>query len=414
MKRLVVGMSLLVILSNLPAYSANLPKAGLTCSKQGVTKTHQGKKFTCIKSGKKLVWSKGVVVAKKSPYATPTPTPSPSPTPTLSPSTNSSRWIPRDNPVTAAIQRRIGTLWFGKSSTLQFEIFVESSVPTEALESLRLQQQYLAEAFPEGSNGKRVKYFLYDTVAWGKQKAAENNCRFPDNLASFPSPPTTMIAGATRCPGSGSEEVEVTFINWPSFALHDQVDKRLPTGADMFAFIAAQESGGGLLQNHYNKSKALLNWEPVPAWYAQGGQFTLSSIALAVQTREWRQSSLNRGFVYVCKSKGIPVNLKETSFYDATGDASGCYYPLGAIATELMVALYGFESQLSWYEALYLPGNVTREATIKAWEETFPKVFGDSLESFYEMTDAYAKYLDSQGSVKLPESLLTRLSGIGR
>ena len=200
MKRLVVGMSLLVILSNLPAYSANLPKAGLTCSKQGVTKTHQGKKFTCIKSGKKLVWSKGVVVAKKSPYATPTPTPSPTPTPTLSPSTNSSRWIPRDNPVTAAIQRRIGTLWFGKSSTLQFEIFVESSVPTEALESLRLQQQYLAEAFPEGSNGKRVKYFLYDTVAWGKQKAAENNCRFPDNLASFPSPPTTMIAGATRCP----------------------------------------------------------------------------------------------------------------------------------------------------------------------------------------------------------------------
>jgi hypothetical protein len=41
----------------------NGSKGGLcSCKKAGQTITAAGKKFTCVKSGKKLVWSKGVVV----------------------------------------------------------------------------------------------------------------------------------------------------------------------------------------------------------------------------------------------------------------------------------------------------------------------------------------------------------------
>jgi M6 family metalloprotease-like protein len=53
-------------------YAAN-PKAGATCSKAGMTQTYKGKKFTCIKSGKKLFWDRGVTVRT-------TPSPAPSPT----------------------------------------------------------------------------------------------------------------------------------------------------------------------------------------------------------------------------------------------------------------------------------------------------------------------------------------------
>jgi hypothetical protein len=55
---------------------AAAPKAGSPCSKKNATITNSGKIFTCIQSGKKLVWNKGVAIKKP----TPTPTPTPKPT----------------------------------------------------------------------------------------------------------------------------------------------------------------------------------------------------------------------------------------------------------------------------------------------------------------------------------------------
>lgn len=46
----------------LPAFAA--VKAGATCSKVGSVNTSGGKKFTCVKSGKKLVWYSGPDEAK--------------------------------------------------------------------------------------------------------------------------------------------------------------------------------------------------------------------------------------------------------------------------------------------------------------------------------------------------------------
>jgi hypothetical protein len=68
---------------------ASAPKAGTTCAKVGLTKTTATLKFTCIKSGKKLIWSKGVSLPLAQPITTslqsPTRTPSVSTTPTPSP-----------------------------------------------------------------------------------------------------------------------------------------------------------------------------------------------------------------------------------------------------------------------------------------------------------------------------------------
>ncbi len=87
------------------ASAAKTPKPGATCTKLKGTQIYKGKKYTCIKSGKKLVWNKGVVVkvtptpsqtasatpdvtpsptesTSATPAATPTQTPTPTPTPT--------------------------------------------------------------------------------------------------------------------------------------------------------------------------------------------------------------------------------------------------------------------------------------------------------------------------------------------
>ena len=61
----------MLALSMMPTASAAV-KAGAACSKAGKTSVASGKTFTCTKSGKKLVWNKGVAVTK--PAAAPAPT----------------------------------------------------------------------------------------------------------------------------------------------------------------------------------------------------------------------------------------------------------------------------------------------------------------------------------------------------
>ncbi|MGA0003994.1 MAG: hypothetical protein ACO3GT_07870 [Candidatus Nanopelagicales bacterium] len=56
--------------------TAATPIAGSACSSLNSTKTSQGKKYTCIKSGKKYVWSKGRTVKPKNKDVKPIPEPS--------------------------------------------------------------------------------------------------------------------------------------------------------------------------------------------------------------------------------------------------------------------------------------------------------------------------------------------------
>jgi hypothetical protein len=87
MRRLLVGLVAVLSLSLITAQlSVAAVTPGTKCSKVGATSTYNGKKYTCVKSGKKLVWNKGVTVAKPVPVASATPTPLTTPTPTPTPS----------------------------------------------------------------------------------------------------------------------------------------------------------------------------------------------------------------------------------------------------------------------------------------------------------------------------------------
>jgi len=83
MKKL-LSIFIALALFTTPMSAVAAVKAGDVCKKAGSTATASGKKFTCIKSGKKLIWNKGVAVAKPKPVETVVPeaTPTPSPTPT--------------------------------------------------------------------------------------------------------------------------------------------------------------------------------------------------------------------------------------------------------------------------------------------------------------------------------------------
>ena len=78
-KVLLIVLALTLIPVN--AVSAQKINPGSTCKVLNQKVVYQNKTYTCIKSGKKLVWNKGVVVKK--PTATQTPTATPTPTPEL-------------------------------------------------------------------------------------------------------------------------------------------------------------------------------------------------------------------------------------------------------------------------------------------------------------------------------------------
>jgi M6 family metalloprotease-like protein len=73
MSRTRILVALLVTLSLVSAPSFAAVKAGAKCTKAGSTATASGKKFTCIKSGKNLVWNKGVAIKAAAPKPSSTP-----------------------------------------------------------------------------------------------------------------------------------------------------------------------------------------------------------------------------------------------------------------------------------------------------------------------------------------------------
>ena len=62
MRKFLILLLAITLLGATPVHA--LTKAGAKCSKAGATATSAGKKYTCIKSGKNLVWNKGVTVKK--------------------------------------------------------------------------------------------------------------------------------------------------------------------------------------------------------------------------------------------------------------------------------------------------------------------------------------------------------------
>jgi len=63
MRKVLAVLIAVSLLGIAPANAATV-KAGTKCNKHKATTTIKGMKYTCIKSGGKLVWSKGVLVKK--------------------------------------------------------------------------------------------------------------------------------------------------------------------------------------------------------------------------------------------------------------------------------------------------------------------------------------------------------------
>lgn len=83
MRLKIIAVFAIILSISLPSalFGAN-PKAGTKCLKAGLTLNYQGKKYTCIKSGKNLIWNKGISISSTTHTSKSDPSPTSSPSPT--------------------------------------------------------------------------------------------------------------------------------------------------------------------------------------------------------------------------------------------------------------------------------------------------------------------------------------------
>jgi hypothetical protein len=222
-KALGVLIAAVLVISPLSAFAA--VKAGDSCKKVGATATASGKKFTCIKSGKKLVWNKGVAVAKPKPVQTPTPTPTPAPTATPTPTpepTPSGIPTPTPAPVPAPIIEKVptgfddlvenyrgipGAVWNeaqklatsgSEKTTFELEFGPNTKLQTE-IGSPLIHLNMASRLWTSYSQPKSTKAFFYNFAdlrwvqdknralggSWHKPEDLASNCTSANNCSSF-------------------------------------------------------------------------------------------------------------------------------------------------------------------------------------------------------------------------------------
>ena len=317
---------------------------------------------------------------------------------------------PVGNVVVKVINKRISSLQKpNPSTTWKVEYVVEPGVPKTYEDSIRRQFEYFSSAYGANMGAHTDVLVLYLTHDFAVQEFRKRNCYIPINLLDK----SAGLQGPSSESSNCNEDYQqgISALNVSAFDKFDPAPKRDPLYTDNWEYQIGQEIGGGYLQTSLNSGVTSGNqsqtWYQrlvaLPAWYEQGGQFAMSSVALAVTTRKWRQSSLVGGNFY---SGCALIPLKSEEFYEG----AGCYYTGGSAATELMVALYGFDSLVKWSQNVGIDTTQNKDAQKLNWAKTFKSTFGDSLDKFYSWADQYALYLD-RGKPLSPE-LTRRLSAI--
>ncbi len=220
MKLKVLLMALLLLAPLTPSISATPPKAGAICSKSGITKNYKGKKYTCVKNGKKLVWNKGVILKTPTPTVTvtanPTPAPTvtitatPTPAPTLTvPATPSPAPTPSLTPTpspTPTVQKVVFTPWaeqfetalmtqtaldstsayFGKvTPNSDYEISIDPAITSSDRAWITSTLDYANGSF-SNIQRERMKVFLGTSHSWSKSTLTAANLWIGDPKGVYP------------------------------------------------------------------------------------------------------------------------------------------------------------------------------------------------------------------------------------
>jgi len=379
-----IAFAFALVIFALPAYSATTSvKSGSTCKNLGSIAISSGKKFSCIKIGKKLVWDKGTRVISPSPRPTPTPAqtakPEPNQTPTSSPSTQvtvEKKFIPWSKDVNSKIVNDAAQDNFQKwliknqNANLNHKLIMQDGMFKNRARNFREVDTLGSRLFSNMLTQNSVTVIGTDEK-WVVKQLNEQG------------------ANTTNCNENAGNSGLNYCVIWPRYlgmvATADEIYSSTYPGRDGTALLAHEYfhliqdgliglQGLPIMDGTPETSKGF------PAWFVEGSaDFVGFSVAYtAMNAKYW--DGYQTMFEYAPKGESINKNaLADYEIRNGPGNDSPTYpYIVGRIAIEYLVASNGFDDVIEILKDFQ---------TSKNFNSSFQKVVGKSKESFYQLFD---------------------------
>jgi len=379
-KRLLVLLTVTLALACLEPVATAAVKPGTVCKKVGQTSTSSGIKYTCIKSGNKLVWNKGVAIKKPAPVASPTPSATATPTPTATPTASAMPTPTKFEPWSTNIDSKMLSDEAQKSflawaqartgATKNHTQQIQENKNTNRINLLKksddLGAQLFSSYFKQGSTT-----VIGANEGWTLEQLAKNG--WTVNKCS-----DQYMSGVELC-------LEGTKYQGYVITSDSFYDARNPgrDGAALLAheyFHLVQANLIGSRDLFRTKSGDSQTAKAFPAWFAEGSaEFVGYSVgALSQNASYWD----GRATALSYAPPGEETNRNSIADYEirtCCGNGTPTYpYNIGHVATEYIVASVGFQKLLD----IFVDFGKSND-----FEKSFESVTGISKQAFYEKFD---------------------------
>lgn len=339
------------------------PKPGGACKKLGQSQTIQGKKFTCIKSGKKLVWNKGVESSKPTPVSNSNPSAE-----SLDPTRGAAKSVDAQFKAARKTELRIEFLKSNDANAL-FAEFGEEVIEKSA--------QFWGN-FYKPTKTIPVVIASPKTMDWLNTQLGKYSYTLPqwryDQIKSMGDDGMQLDVDVN--PSTDSVIYFVVGSNTPW--LTPNMVKTMITHEFVHTVqVGILKTRNGLIPCWSNEGSAIFYGNAITA--AGSGDVEIQYLKYR---NEWL-NQLNFKNTLMGKSKEDLLALLKSSETDFRVCAAPLRlgYSAGSLMTELLVAKNGHEKFVKWWIL----------STEKDWKVAFKEVFGQDVDRFY--SDVAIPYL---------------------
>lgn len=339
MRKSIAALAVIFLITP-PMQAFAVVKAGSTCSKAGATTDIGAFKYTCIKSGKKLLWDKGVKIVL-APATLPSAKPTATPTPEK---TFSSLWekYGLTKPTSADSVIKVATDNFKNYTSIvrnsqEVKVDAQSGVDQQLVTWVQGGATFVAQHFTYPKLSRTFVDVIAVDSTWLEDtytKEGYSKDQVRDRLGGF-------NAGAPAFGGSYSNTWNYSVIQKVNAMANDKAGMAQTPGHEFFHAI--QETLAGRISNDTGSN--------VPNWFWEGpamfiGQQTSGALGYADYVTVSRSSMLTR------YQNSDPINRTSALSKIKANNRVSDPYAIGFAATEFLVSQVGIEKMLNVYAAL--------------------------------------------------------------